>query len=291
MTRHILLVVLALTITSTVAQADPFKISQQEQFELGQRAANDVRKTEKVLPDGDVRTALIRKIGGKLLALYNQDDAKEKRPKPFKYTFDVIESPDVNAFAFPGGPTFFYTGLLDRMNTEDEVAAVLAHELTHAREEHFASDYAAAQRRALGLSALLTILGAGKDVVNVAAITNDVLLGTKFSRRSETRADEGGFKLMVRAGYDPNGMVKVFETLSKATGGGGMPEWASTHPADKNRIKNVQKWMANDTKKGVKYSSSTPLPVLPKTPAKAKDDKKGGKGTTAFRAPRCSCFG
>lgn len=294
MRRHTLPLVLLLTVASATAQADPFKISQKDQFELGQRAANDVRKTEKVLPDGDVRTVVIRKIGAKLLALYAADDAKEKRPKPFKYTFDVIESPDINAFAFPGGPTFFYTGLLDKMSTEDEVAAVLAHELTHAREEHFASDYAAAQRRALGLSALLTILGAGQDVVNIAAISNDVLLGTKFSRRSETRADEGGYKLMTRAGFNPQGMVKVFETLSKAGGGGGMPEWVSTHPSDKNRIKNVQKWIADDTKKGVKFAPSTSLPTLPKTPVKAKDDKKDnkdGKGKGSLSHFACSCFG
>ncbi|MBL8087985.1 MAG: M48 family metalloprotease [Chthonomonas sp.] len=254
--------ILALVLASAAvsATADPFKISAKEQAELGQRAAGEVRKTEKVLPATDPRSMYVSFVGEKLRALYLQDDSKEKNPKPFTYTFEVVESKEVNAFALPGGPTFIYTGLLEKLTTEDELAGVMAHELTHAREEHFASDYAAAQRRGIGLAALLTILNANQQVVNVASITNDVVFGSKFSRRSENRADEGGYKLMVRAGYNPEGMVKLFELLAKQ-GGSKPPEWMSTHPSDKNRITNIQKWIDRDKKKGVKFPELTKFDV------------------------------
>lgn len=247
------------------AAADPFKISAQDQVKLGDRAAADVRKNEKVLPDSDPRTVLIRRIGQKYLDLYAADDKTIKNPKPFKYSFEVIDSKEVNAFCLPGGHTFFYTGLLDRLTTEDQVAAVLGHELTHAREEHFASDYAAAQRREIGLTAILIAVNANSNLVNLAAITNDAIIGTKFSRNSENRADKGGFSLMVRAGYNPQGMVEVFETLNKAAGSGAPPEFLSTHPSDKNRIKNVQAMIQKEVKAGKSFQAQIPLPSLPKT--------------------------
>src|SRR5690349_13519148 len=131
--------VLGLALQAGVAQADIFKPSVKDQIELGQQAAAQVRKEERTLPDSDPRVRLIRRIGQRLVSLIPQS---ERDKKPFQYSFDVISSKEINAFALPGGPVFFYTGLLDNLTTEDQVAGVLAHELAHVRYEHWASAYA-----------------------------------------------------------------------------------------------------------------------------------------------------
>ena len=154
------------------ASADPFRPGIKDQIELGRRASDQIRKEEKVLGDSDPRVKEIRRIGQKLVATIS---AEERKQKPFEYTFDVIDSKDVNAFAFPGGPVFFYTGLLDRFTTEDQVAGVLAHEIVQARNQHWASAYADNQKRQLGISALLMILGAGATAFDVAAVADTLL--------------------------------------------------------------------------------------------------------------------
>jgi beta-barrel assembly-enhancing protease len=163
------------------------------------------------------------------------DDGKD----PWQYSFDVIDNKQVNAFALPGGPVFFFTGLLDRLSTEDQLAGVLAHELTHVRREHWAYAYRDSQQRALGINLLLIFTRANSNVAGLASIANDVLFELPFSRKHETEADEQGMDVMIKAGYNPDGIKEVFQILSKASGGGKPPEFLSTHPDDKNRVKKL----------------------------------------------------
>src|SRR5436190_794640 len=97
----------ALCVVGTEARADSFKPSKSQQVKLGTQAATQIRKQQRVLPDSDPRVKLVRKIGQKLMGTV--DMGKD----PWKFSFDVIESKEINAFALPGGPTFVYTGLLD----------------------------------------------------------------------------------------------------------------------------------------------------------------------------------
>lgn len=242
--------------TLTAAQADMFKPSKADQVKLGQRAAEDLRKKEKVLPATDPKVRLLKDIGRKLLATV--DDSKE----PWKYTFDVIESKEVNAFALPGGPVFFYTGLLNKLSTEDEIAGILSHELTHVRREHWAYAYADSQKRALGITALLMIFRANTTVANIASIGNDVLVGLPFSRKHETEADMMGLDMMVKAGYNPNGMADVFRLL-KSLGGSKPPEILSTHPDDGKRIQRIEGKIKDMNRS---YPPQIPLPWPPEKP-------------------------
>lgn len=218
------------------AQADWLKPSKAEQVKLGQRAAEDIRKEEKVLPASDWRVETLRRIANDLLKSLPESAKKE----PWQYSFDVIESKDVNAFALPGGPVFFYTGLFDLLKTEDQVAGILAHELTHVRKEHWASAYADYQRRQLGLAAILIFLQPNDTLTNVLSIGNDLILGLPYSRRNETEADEQGVDLMVKAGFNPEGLADAFHILQEQSKGQKPPEFLSTHPDDKNRIQRIQ---------------------------------------------------
>lgn len=228
------MIVPVLLVLPLAAHADPFRPSREQQIQLGERAAKDLKAKEKVLPESDERVKLLRSIGNRIIAKLSDKD------KNWPYTFDVIDKNEVNAFALPGGKTFFYTGLLSKMKTEDELAAVVGHELTHVYREHFASSYADAQKRELGLAVLLTILRADRNMVTVAAISNQLLFDLPFSRRHETEADDRGTDAMVLAGFNPTGAANVFRMFQELKKGGASPEFLSTHPDDKNRVKRIE---------------------------------------------------
>jgi len=230
---HLSLAVAATLGLASGGYADAFKPSKADQVKLGQDASRQVRQNYKVLGSGDERVKVLRRAASKILATVN--DSKE----PWEYSFDVIDSKEVNAFALPGGPTYFFTGLLNRMKSEDELAAVLAHELTHVRREHWAYQYADSQKRNLGLSLILILAKANRTVVDLASVGNS-LFDLKFSRTHESQADEQGMDMLIAAGYNPQGMVDVFTMLRETNKGGRPPEILSTHPDDGNRIKAMQ---------------------------------------------------
>ncbi len=167
----------------------------------------------------------------KLLATFH-DNA------PWQWSFDVIDSHEINAFSLPGGSTFFYTGLLDKLKSEDELAAVLGHEMTHVRREHWAKAYGDEQLRSIGFSLLLGALKASDAIYDATSLFNS-MYSLKFSRGDETQADDGGFEMMMKAGYNPAGMVDVFQMLEDAQRGGSDPEFFSDHPSDKHRVARI----------------------------------------------------
>ncbi|CAN5356282.1 M48 family metallopeptidase [soil metagenome] len=244
-------VIVALAVAGSASAVDPFKPSQKQQIELGLRAAGDLRKQEKVLPSSDEKVKTLRRVGRRLL---NTVDGKNE---PWQYSFDVIDSKEVNAFALPGGPVFFYTGLLDKLKTEDELAGVLAHELTHVRREHWAYAYRDSQKRNLLLNLGLIFAHANRNVADLASISNNLLFDLPFSRSHESEADTGGFAMMVDAGYNPEGMADVFELLQKEAKGGNPPEFFSDHPNDKNRINKIREMIQE---RGGSYPALKPLP-------------------------------
>ena len=260
--RTILFAVAAYAIGIANAQ---FKPSQAEQIKLGKQAADSIRKKEKVLPESDVRVQTLRRVAKRILDAFPPADPKSK-PAPWTFTFDVIASKEINAFALPGGPTFFYTGLLERMKSEDELAAVIGHELTHVRREHWANAYNESQRREIGFALLSMFKIGGRDLQQAASIATELTYDLPFSRRHETQADEEGMECMVRAGFNPKGMVDTFEMLRKAVSNGGTPEWANTHPDDKNRIKHIQERI---DKMNRTFPPLTPM-TLPKEPEPVK---------------------
>ena len=220
-----------LTLSPTV-RADSFTPSVADQIKLGQQAAAQLRSREHVLPSGDRRVETLRRVARRILSTFPATE-------PWQYSFDVIDSKDVNAFALPGGPTFFYTGLMDKLKTEDELAGVIGHELTHVRKQHWAKAYADSQKRQLGLTALLLVFHAGAVASNVTSIANS-LYDLKFSRGDETAADDGGYIASVDSGYNPQGMADAFDMLDKLPGDK-TPEIISDHPDNKKRIARIEK--------------------------------------------------
>lgn len=244
---------LALVIVAVAsnAGADTFKPSRGQQVDLGLRAAADLRHKEKVLPASDERVQMLRRIGDRLLATFT-----EAKDKEWKYSFDVIQSKELNAFALPGGPVFFYSGLMDKLRTEDQIAGVLAHELTHVRREHWAYAYRDSQKANLLLTLGLILGKADNNTAQLASVGYDVFVGLKYSRAHESEADNYGFDTMVKAGYNPEAMADVFRIFAKQSGSKS-PEFFSDHPDDKRRINNIEDKVK---KSGKTFPAQRPLP-------------------------------
>ena len=241
--------VAALALPAAAAAQFTFKKpSPDQQIKLGKQAADDLRKHEKILPPSDPRVRLLRRVGQRLLATVHDEE-------PWEFSFDVIQSKEVNAFALPGGSVFFYTGLLDRLKTEDELAGVLGHELTHVRHEHWAKRVAEENKRNLLLTGLLLFGRANNTTAGLAGLGNS-LYSMQFSRGDENNADVTGFGMMTDAGYNPQGMADVFRMLESL--GGKEPEFLSDHPSDKNRVNRIEDLAARS---GKTYPPQTPIRI------------------------------
>lgn len=217
------------------AQADIFKPSASDQKRLGEQAAQDILK--KYPEVKGARGRRFSKVGSDLV-----DALSKSEQDKWNYRFRVVESKDINAFALPGGNMFIFTGLLDRIKSNDELAAVTAHEIAHVRGEHWARQVADQQKRELGLGLLLGLAKANRTTGQITGLLNS-LYTLKYSRDDEYNADSNGLKNMDAAGFDPQGMIKLFQTLQNASGGGGGPEFLSTHPLSKDRIRRVETYI------------------------------------------------
>lgn len=274
--RAFLPLVAVVALIPATVPADPLRPSIRQQIDLGQAAAKEVQKEYKVLPESDPRVREVRRLGAQIVA---QIPERERKDRPFVYSFDVIESKDLNAFALPGGPIYIYTGLLDQLKTEDAVIGILAHEVVHIRNQHWASAYADNTKRRLGIALILGAVNAGDVAFDVAGLADDLAFTLPYSRRHETEADRVGYDMMVAAGYNPAGLINVMEILKAASKGRGGPEWLSTHPDTDRRINALKDRLNKDRRRFPAQRDRNPN-VLPKA---TEPPKPGGSGGSASR--------
>jgi len=154
----------------------------------------------------------------------------------------VFESKEINAFALPGGKIGVYTGLLDVATTQDQLAAVIGHEVSHVLARHSAERYSDQLATNAGAVLVSAVTGIDADLLGNAA--GVVLL--KFSRTQESEADLLGLDLMSRAGFDPHGAVALWNNMARAASGNKPPELLSTHPSDSTRIAQLEKRLPQD---------------------------------------------
>src|SRR5262245_39137683 len=228
--------VLALTLgasAQTKITPDKNSFTPQQDVELGQQAAAEVRKEMPMINDNRV-DGYVEGIGRRLVAVIPGD----LRQPAFRYTFNVVNQKEINAFALPGGPMFLNRGMIEAAGTEGEVAGVMAHELSHVILRHGTAQATKAQKFQIGAVAG-QILGAivGGTAGSIIAQGSQFGLGTyflKYSREYEREADLLGAQLMAASGYDPRQMANMFKTIEQEGGGRG-PEWLSDHPNPGNR--------------------------------------------------------
>ena len=230
-----LLVVTAMAAPSaqTPITLDENSYSLAQDVELGREASAEVRKQLPMLNDDRVDD-YVEGIGAKLAGAV----PSQLRHDGFRYSFDVVNQKEINAFALPGGPMFLNRGMLEAAGSEGEVAGVMAHEIAHVALRHGTAQATKGQKFQIGALAG-QVLGAivGGTAGSIIAQGSQFGLGTyflKYGREYENEADLLGAQIMARAGYDPREMASMFRTI-EAQGGGGGPEWLSSHPNPGNR--------------------------------------------------------
>ncbi|MBA2259227.1 MAG: M48 family metalloprotease [Acidobacteria bacterium] len=210
-----------------------------QDVQVGQRAATDARRQLPMLNDGPT-DAFVERVGRRLVAAV----PARFRHSGFRYSFDVVNLREINAFALPGGPMFLHRGTLQAARTDDEVAGVMAHELAHVVLRHGTLQASKAQKFQFGALAG-QIIGSivGGNTGQIIAQSSQVGLGTyflKYGREYEREADLLGAQIMARAGYDPRHMANMFRTIAQQGGGRG-PEWLSSHPDPGNRYASINR--------------------------------------------------
>jgi predicted Zn-dependent protease len=163
----------------------------------------------------------------------------------WKWQVNLLKSEQVNAFCMPGGRIAFYTGILDKLRlTDDEIAAVMGHEIAHALREHGRDRQSKATATGLasqlGGAALSAILGV--DLRGVTNAAGQVYL-LKFSRDEEREADLVGLDIAARSGYDPRAGLTLWTKMGQLDRSGGSIEILSDHPGGENRMAQIQQHM------------------------------------------------
>ncbi len=166
------------------------------------------------------------------------------RARDWQWEVNLIGSRQVNAFCMPGGKIAFYSGILTQLKlSDDEVAMVMGHEMAHALREHARKRMgksAVTQGAArLGGAVVASVLGIDPRLTDAAARGGANLLTLEFSREDESEADLVGMELAARAGYDPRAGVSLWQKMGAANKNA-PPQWLSTHPSGKSRIKEIE---------------------------------------------------
>lgn len=217
-------------------------ISPQEETQMGLAAFQDV-KTKEQISNNPKYNAQVQRVGQRIAASVGRELPNAQ------WEFVVFESDQINAFALPGGKVSVYTGLLKIVQSDDELAIVMGHEIAHVTSRHGA-ERTSQQLIAAGGTALaaayletrhemdptkrnLIVAGLG------AGATYGVLM--PYSRLQESEADSIGLRFAAGAGYDPRAAVTFWKRMSAATGKQGKPPvFLSDHPSDESRIANLE---------------------------------------------------
>ena len=203
------------------------------------------------------QTAMVKRVGQKIQHGVEQYLAQNKlssRLKGFEWEFNLVESPDVNAWCMPGGKVVVYTGIMPLVKNDAGLATVLGHEIAHAIANH------GGERMSQGLVTEMGGMGLSLAMQNKPAQTQ-ALFNTAFnvgsqvgvllpySRLHESEADHLGLIFMSIAGYNPNEAVEFWKRMQSQGGGQKPPELLSTHPADEKRIQDLK----NELPEAMKY--------------------------------------
>ncbi|HLF82700.1 MAG TPA: M48 family metallopeptidase [Blastocatellia bacterium] len=220
--------------TRVVAPKNPYSLAKDVQ--LGQQAASEVERQMPILNDYEVQ-AYVERVGRRLA---EGIPAQFQHPE-FRYSFKVVDTRDLNAFALPGGFTYVNRGLIEAAHNEGEMAGAMAHEISHVALRHGTAQAAKAQKYQAG-AAVVGILGAilGAPAAGQLGQMGIGAYFLKFSREYEKQADLLGAQIMANAGYDPHDLANMFRTLEQQGGSGG-PQWLSDHPNPGNRFEYINR--------------------------------------------------
>ena len=229
-------IIFAIPLTLTLGAC---AVSQQQEVDMGAQYAAQIDQQLPLVTDPEINR-YINVLGDSIAGLA---DSRE-----LTWTFRVVDAPEVNAFAVPGGFIYINRGLIERTQTMAQVAGVLGHEIGHVTERHSVKQMQKQQGANIGVTLACVLT----NVCNTPGVGEAINLGggalfAKFSRSDEAEADREGVKNMVRAGIDPNGIPEMFEILlaERNRNPSALDSWFSTHPMEEDRIKATRALIAN----------------------------------------------
>lgn len=212
-----------------------------EMAELGANSFEELKKQETINTDPKINT-YVQCVSNVITdTLGKQDDFDE-------WEVVVFESDQVNAFALPGGKIGVYTGLLGVAKNQDQLAAVIGHEIAHVQANHSNERMSSGQITGYGTQAAEAAIGVTEySEVGMAALGLGVQYGITmpYGRAQESEADIIGLKLMNSAGFDPLQSIELWKNMAVASGGAEPMEFLSTHPSNTTRISNLQNELKN----------------------------------------------
>ena len=193
----------------------------------------ELRREGKVLPDSSSAARRVDAISGRLVA---QAVAMRPETADWQWSVEVIDEPEVvNAWCMAGGRMAVYTGLIEKLDpTDDELAQVLGHEISHALANHTAERMSVAIATNAGVALAGVLSEDSQRAMSTAAIAAALAIQMPNSRSAESEADEIGIELAAKAGYDPNAAISLWHKMASVSGGG-PPQFLSTHPSPANR--------------------------------------------------------
>jgi predicted Zn-dependent protease len=211
--------------------------------EIDKAASQQYAKTiataqQKGLLDRDpAQVQRVRTIANRLIV---QTGVFRRDAPGWKWEVHVITSAQLNAWCMPGGKMAVYTGLIEKLKlTDDELAAVMGHEIAHALREHGRERVSQQMASNIAVGIASAALGLGQGGAQLADMVGQVTFTLPNSRLHEQEADRIGVELAARAGYDPRAAVSIWQKMAQA-GGGAPPELLSTHPSSGTRIQDLQ---------------------------------------------------
>ncbi|MCI5968044.1 M48 family metallopeptidase [Helicobacter sp.] len=209
-------------------------LNAEEEITLGEQSAKEILKSAKISKNA-TQTKKVERVGSKIASVANRPD--------FKWEFYLLEDAQTNAFCLPGGKVFVYTGLLELVSNDDELAVILSHEIAHTILRHGAERMSMQNIRQIGGSLLGLIVQSQApeytSLFNQAYnIGSNVGIMLPFSRSHELEADKVGITLMQKAGYNTKAAITFWQKMA-AKGKGGS-DFLSTHPSDTKRIQAIE---------------------------------------------------
>lgn len=211
----------------------------EQEIAIGLQSAPTMAQQHGGLHPDQQAQALVKQVGAKLV---RQTIASET---PYRYDFHLLrDQRTVNAFALPGGQIFITAALFNRLETEDQLAGVLGHEIGHVLARHSAARMSKQEliQGLTGAAVMATYDPSNPGTQRTAEVAQYIsnLVSMKYGRDQELQSDDLGVRLMLEAGYNPTSLIGVMKILKEASGGQSRPEFASTHPDPENRIAKIQ---------------------------------------------------
>ncbi|MCL1992062.1 MAG: M48 family metallopeptidase [Spirochaetes bacterium] len=201
-----------------------------------------------VVVTGTPEAQMLQDVGNRMVAATEMWLARQghlNQLDGFEWEFTLLQDNSVNAWAMPGGKIVFYTGILPLTANEAGMAVVMGHEIAHAVLNHGQQRMSAAMLQQVGFASLALLTANRPEMTQSLILTSfgvgSAVLGTlPFSRRHEQEADHLGLILMAIAGYNPNEAALFWERMEALAGGGGTPQFLSTHPSSASRVSDIR---------------------------------------------------